>query len=237
MTKHVPIAALASVLLASLAAAHAGDPSVRRTVSFARNDGGWTPHFADLPAGEEGNYELNAQWGPLPRGAGGPRRRGWVLSGNNHSDDLWMGLAGRVEGLVPGHAYEARFRVTFVSRAPRGSVGVGGSPGESVYVKAGAATAPPQVLDDGEGFRVLNLDKGNQSEGGANAHVLGDVSVKTSVRKPKWKRKTLRTAGTGTTVVADDAGGAWVLVGTDSGFEGVTEIGWTAVRVDFVARD
>ncbi len=41
--------------------------------------------------------------------------------------------------------------------------GIGGSPGESVYVKAGATTEEPLIIEDSDGWLRMNIDKGNQA--------------------------------------------------------------------------
>jgi K+-transporting ATPase ATPase C chain len=46
-----------------------------------------------------------------------------------------------------------------------GSVGIGGSPAESVFVKMGASPTEPLVSADSEGMLSLNLDKGTGSSG------------------------------------------------------------------------
>ena len=72
-------------------------------------------------------------------------------------------------------SYLARFNVEIATNVPSGCIGVGGAPGESVWVKAGATTVEPVAIDQGGQLR-MNIDKGNQSNGGANAVVLGNVA-------------------------------------------------------------
>ena len=60
------------------------------------------------------------------------------ISGNNHSDDLFMYYKRRIGSLRPGGVYAITFDVEFASMYPDGSIGIGGSPANSVFFKAGA---------------------------------------------------------------------------------------------------
>lgn len=55
-------------------------------------------------------------------------------------------------------------------------MGVGGAPGEGVYLKAGASVDEP-VSAVGAGQHLeLNIDKGHQSQGGSDAGVMGAIA-------------------------------------------------------------
>ena len=103
--KRACAALLAAMLLSSMA--YAAEPAV--TFDFEKDDAGFTPVFADYPAedGVDDFYELRHGWAELPMGGG----KGLFLSGNNHSDDLFMGYYKELPGLKPGRLYE--FHVTF----------------------------------------------------------------------------------------------------------------------------
>ena len=202
-----------------------GDGDARRIV-FDFDDGaaGWEAGFADYPAGREDFFELDAGVGPLP--APLDARSGFKLSGSNRSDDLFMFIARRVDGFEPDTRLDLDFEITFATNAPSGCVGIGGPPGEAVTIKAGAAAARPEAVDDGGGFLLLNLDKGNQSSGGSDAIALGDFANSTDCEAGSrdYELKTLDGGGEPFTARTDADGALWVLFGTDSGFEGATTI-------------
>jgi hypothetical protein len=54
-------------------------------------------------------------------------------SGVNRSDDLWLYVKKRHDGLSTGRLYDARVSLTILAEIPRQCFGVGGSPGESVW--------------------------------------------------------------------------------------------------------
>ena len=107
------------------------------------------------------------------------------------------------------------------TNVPVGLVGIGGSPGESVYVKAGASTVEPVAEEDGNRYFRMNIDKGNQSNGGESMVVLGNVAHPDVVNK-EYRIKTLDNVPLPLTVTTDSGGGVWLIVGTDSGFEGLS---------------
>ena len=202
------------------------DPN-SRSLSIDFNDGsaGWKHGFADYPAGEETFYELDAGSSVLPASLG-TNRKGYKLSGNNHSDDLFMFITKKFEGLEPDSRYDFRFKVRFGTNAQKNCMGVGGAPGESVWIKAGVSKTEPLAVDNGAGDLLMNIDKGNQAVGGSDAIVLGDFanSRECGDSNTSYMRKTLYSEqGSFTGVTAED-GSIWVLLATDSGFEATTTI-------------
>jgi hypothetical protein len=106
-------------------------------------------------------------------------------------------------------------------------MGIGGSPGNSVWIKVGATKNEPKAVNDGTGFLLLNWDKGNQATGGSDAIIAGDFAnaqeCGTTSSTP-YLKKTLITEKGSYTTVSDEKGSLWLLLGTDSGFEGTTTI-------------
>lgn len=204
------------------------------------NDGatGWTPGFADYPAGQETFYELSSGLETLPASLG-TNRKGFKLSGNNHSDDLYMFVTKQVDGLEPDTAYDIRFKITFGTNAQNNCMGIGGSPGNSVWIKAGASKTEPTAVDNGAGFLLFNLDKGNQAVGGRDAIVAGDFanSRECGDADNSYMKKTVITEKGAYPTVSDDKGNIWILLSTDSGFEGTTTIYFMGVEVAATKRN
>lgn len=104
---------------------------------------GWQGDFADYPVGEETFYELDVAHSKLPEPL--DQNQNTIKQvGNNHSDDLFMFLKRKVTGLQPDQQYDVTFAIEFATDAPSNSFGVGGSPGSSVYIKAGATQMEPK---------------------------------------------------------------------------------------------
>lgn len=208
-----------------------GTLTTRFDFDFANGQQGWEADFADYPRGQETFYDLTSDYRVLPVPLNS--RSGVFISGNNHSDDLFMYLRKRVGGLEPGSSYRAAFVVEFATDVPGGCLGAGGSPGESVYVKTGASTIQPGSVVDGGGFLRMNIDKGNQAQGGANAVVVGNVANSTlcSQQIKRYEMKELRSVGD-VVVTADSTGSVWLMVGTDSGFEATTTLYYSRISAE-----
>jgi hypothetical protein len=200
--------------------------------NFCDGSQGWVAEFSDYPAGDSAVYGLASDYRRLPLPLN--TRSGLFISGFNRSDDLFMYLKTRVSGLEPSAPYQVSFIVEFATDVPTGCGGAGGSPGESVYVKAGASSVEPNSSVDQLGWLRMNIDKGNQSTSGANAVVIGNVANSTlceqNIRRYEIKR--LRSPRP-VLVTTDETGSAWLLVGTDSGFEGPTTLYYTRVTAEF----
>jgi hypothetical protein len=203
----------------------------RLVFTFCHDSGGWVGGFADLPADElEGElFALSFRRAAVP---GQPAfLRGLMLSGANRSDDLFMFLKRQVTGLVPGARYAVGLRATLSTEAGRGCVGIGGAPGEGVTVKAGAVPFEPLAVAE-DGFLRMNLDKGEQASGGADAVVLGDLAAdRARCEGGVFVPKRFATWGQAIVGEADEDGNLWLIVGTDSGFEGTTTYFVTALQL------
>lgn len=143
----------------------------------------------------------------------------YLMTGINRSDDLFLFAKKQIGGLRANQRYQAQFTVQFLSNAPSGCFGVGGAPGEAVTLKAGMSAIEPLAIIDANGDYTMNIDKGDQTQGGTQAQALGNIANGrecdgTSV----YVSKTLRST-TPLTVTTDANGSAWLLVGLDSGFE------------------
>ena len=199
--------------------------SVVREFDFSSGDQGFTSGFADLPADYDPEfYNLVADHRNLPAEIG--VGKGLFISGINHSDDLWMFWKKKLTGLQPSTEYQVVLDVEMASNVAPGLVGVGGAPGESVYVKAGASQAEPLVAPDSEGQLRLTVDKGNQSTSGSAAAVLGNVA-KENDDSDQYEilHRNNRSIQQSATSSAD--GSLWIFFGTDSGFESTTSLYYT----------
>lgn len=211
-----------------------------RTISFSFEQGAdaWAAVFSDFSEPQADSIDTDSEWMPLPEPLAD--RNGLMLTGRNTSDDLAMFFKTPIGGLAPSTEYRVELDMTFATSVPRDCAGAGGSPGNSVYVKLGAADIEPEtVIQEGElvpPFHAMNIDKGNQSQGGEDALVVGNMTNFQEDCPPiedrEWQLKTVSTQGKDFTATTDEAGTLWVYGGTDSGFEGTTVYFVT----DFTAR-
>jgi len=195
----------------------------------------WEAGFAEY-APEMDGMQLEEGIRPLPAELE-IEGTGYYLKGMNHSDDLFMFLKRRLgteDGVVPGQEYRIKFTIVFASNAPSGAVGIGGAPGESVFLKAGASPVEPKVyLDSDIHLYIMSVDKGSGNSGnGTAASVIGDIAngLPAGTENPLYvslKRQHEHEY----TITASPDGELWLLVGTDSGFEGLTGIYYQRIAV------
>lgn len=193
---------------------------------------GWQVGYADYP--EQADVETFYQFAhglltlPSPLQAEG---KALMVEGSNHSDDLLMYITRPFSGLLPNRIYEMHLLLKFASDQPANAVGVGGSPGSSVFVKLGSSTQEPKVsLDPQDHHYRLNIDVGSQSQSGADAQMVGDIS--NGLDRVQWAFKTLSTTGP-LKVKTDALGRCWLFAGTDSGFEAKTRVYYQEIQVNF----
>jgi hypothetical protein len=201
--------------------------------TFDEDQEGWVAGFADLPADYDPDlFELDSGWSELPSGLEGSAI---YLSGQNRSDDLFMYLQQHITGLKPETTYQVDFSIDLASNTPEGMMGIGGSPGENVYIKAGAVNNEPELVTDDINWLRLNIDKGNQATEGADMINLGtianpNIDISTSTGE-EYALMNLNNQEMPFTVTSDKDGSIWVLVGSDSGFEGATTLYYDALEI------
>ena len=195
--------------------------------NFSESTAGWVAGFADYPIGEEDFYELRFERSILPPPLD-QNTFSLMISGNNHSDDLFMFLKNKITGIVPNTLYRITFHLEVASQYPENAMGVGGGPGSSVWLKAGATTIEPAPIVRGTYYR-MNIDNGNQGGGGEDMIVLssigidGDDFVYTLIQRENEDEAF--------TAQSDENGDLWLIVGTDSGFESTTTIYYNSINV------
>jgi len=198
------------------------------TYAFSVDTEGWTGGFSDYDKNIETSLSLRFAHtllpDPLDTSDGAV-----VLSGINRSDDLFMYMKHKIDGLDANTTYALTFTVEFASNEPDGGVGIGGAPGEAVTLKAGAVAYEPKSILDASGYYQMNIDKGNQTSGGADMVAIGNFANGTD--RNEYVLKTVRN-DTPFRVRTDENGTMWVIVSTDSGFEGSTTIYYNQVDVE-----
>lgn len=202
-----------------------GNASYEFYTDFNKSADGWIHGFSDFEPTLSEGFEFRFGINSIPLA---PEKKGFLLSAQNRSDDLFMFLKTKLTGLNPNKRYSLQAKISFYSNGGAGCVGIGGAPGENVYLKVGHSVEEPKQV----GYD-LNVDKGGQSDSGRNSRLIGNVAVdgigcngtalgKKSVSTDKQQSLTVET---------DAAGAVWVFVGTDSGFEGLTTLYYETIKL------
>ncbi len=235
-----PLITTVTLLIGSFVGAsvsYSGEPAEGPTFTFEFHLGsrGFVGDFADYPPAHAPIYELTTDHRTLPPPL--ESQAGLFLSGVNRSDDLFMFLKGPISGLPPGALYTATVSLEFATDTPAGCFGVGGSPGESVWIKTGVTPVEPLPVLEGSYLR-MNVDIGRQSQSGEQAVVLGNIANSRRCEQPRqWELKAFENRPIPAPIAIPANGRVWLLFGTDSGFESRTEVYFTKASVTFKPMD
>ena len=208
-------------------------PSLDIAFDFNTGTNGWEAGFADYsPLMTDMDLQSGIQPVPAEAGTG----NGFMLHGKNRSDDLFMFLKRQLtvaDGVEPNREYIADFKINMISDAPSGCGGAGGAPGESVYLKAGTTAAEPRVQLVDDHYR-MTVDIGSQSQGGKAASVVGNIANGLPCLSFPRYAPIVRSHRHTENVRANGDGTLWLLVGTDSGFEGTTTLFYQEIAVSLI---
>lgn len=209
-TRILGTALLTAAILSNAALA----ADTKQIFDFEKNDSSFTPIFADYPAGSgvDEFYELKHEWTVSPTKDG----KALFLSGNNHSGDLFMGYYKKIDGLTAGQLYEFQVSFRLATDVKGGMIGVGGSPGSSVYVKGGITAEQPRRSANEQNNYRLNIDKGNQGAGGRDMLLLGNLEKEDEQHPGEYEWKEFKFT---MQAKANENGSVYLILGTDSGFE------------------
>jgi len=209
------------------------------SISYDFRDGAqaWQAGFADYPPATDKNgfYDLRAEVRTLPPELG-IKGTGFYIQGSNHSDDLFMFLKRRLnsaDGIVAGQTYQINFTLVFASDTQSGCVGAGGPP--DIALKAGASPAEPIALFDASpwiSWLRMNVGKGGANTGNIAASGMGTIGNGIPCGSaPRSYVSVQRTHQHTSLVNANSRGELWLLIGTDSGFEGLTTLYFQRIDV------
>lgn len=197
--------------------------------NFTSGYEGWTGDFADYPVTDSLLYELAFYRTnlPLPLDV---NKYALLITGYNHSDDLFMFIKRKITGLLPNTTYKLLIDVELASKYPTNRSGVGGSPGEGVTLGAGASIREPLKVTN-MGYYRMNIDKVTQIQPGLDMDTIGHVGVTdtTSIYTLIHRSNATHLF----TVRADSGGEVWVCIGTDSGFESTTTLYYNRIQLTF----
>lgn len=205
------------------------------------DESNWQAGFADYPKGKEDEWMLEAEAQAEFELEQGGSASGFRLQSFNKSDDTKMFLKQKVEGLKANTWYDLSFNIELASNiAGQGRCsGIGGSP-DALTVKLGASTIEPELTEGTNGtetYNYLNIDLGQQTQRGFDAIAAGNVGIddfpSCDTEYDKYGVKTITSQSQTFQVRTDAHGEAWVILATDSGFEGFSNIYFTQAAISF----
>jgi len=228
---------VAFLLLFTLcSSASAQNSNVSISFDFRQGALGWQAGFADWSTQTNyDSFEFRSEILSLPAELQAPGT-GFYIQSHNRTDDVFMFLKrklGPAEGIVPGQKYQLYLTIVFASNAQNNCFGAGGAPGESVGLKAGATPIEPIAVLDASGWWRMNVNKGGPT-GPGELVATGVSSIANGLPCNLQSRPYVsltRHHLHRSLVTASPAGELWLLLGTDSGFEGLTGLYYESVDV------
>lgn len=203
------------------------NPKKQFAYNFQNDKQGWEAFFSDYHVGGEENYELAFGHSHLPEPLD-TTVPALMISGNNHSDDLVSMLYRKFDGLKANTTYAVTFNIDLASNAPSNSFGVGGAPDLALGV-GGLSFAPASTTDD-EGLYRPNFISALQSrESNDNFKMIGTIGVGDDIFEFTLINR--NNQGAPINIKTNDKGEMWLMIGTDSGYEGVTTLYFTKVTI------
>ena len=197
------------------------------TYNFSSGTQGWDSLFSDYPKGEESFYELEFAYSHLPEPLD-TTIKAIRLSGNNHSDDLLSFITTRISQLIPNAVYEVTFDITMASNVATNSAGIGGSPDLALGV-GGLGYEPANALDEANWYRTNFISLLQSRESNNVMQMIGTIGVQDTTtaytlinRNNKDNPIKLKT---------NEYGELWLMIGTDSGFEGITTLYFNSIII------
>jgi hypothetical protein len=223
---------LISVLVSGCMAADEKFSIFSSVYDFSTDTYGWQGDFADYKAKDSLKSQLLYGFSNRPANISNfDDQKSIMLSGNNLSNNLFMFLKKKVDGLIPNKEYTVVFEVEFGA-----NVAVLSSE-DSIYLKVGAAQREPKKIIQSDYYRI-NIDKGIAAyDGGNDMTVIGSIgtSVEYSNDYTLVKKSNFSSAKQVIAVRANNDGEVWLVVGTDSAYKGSMSIYYTSINVVFSA--
>jgi len=196
--------------------------------TFAVDTQGWLGGFSDYQQGDEAIYGFQFAHttlpAPLDESDGAVR-----ISANNENADLFMYMKTKLTALDINTTYKIDFTVEFASNMPNETNTTEVSPGQLTSLKVGAIGYEPLAKVDENGYMRMNIDKGEQYGSGSQMVRIGNLTNGTSEELYH-----LKTLSSDTPLIArtDENGTLWLIVGTDSGYDGTLTVYYNTVNID-----
>lgn len=198
-----------------------------KETDFNQGADGWTAVYAEFPKKDTVFYELQYGIKALPTPLD-QSKKGFMLSGNNHSDALQMYVSKQLTGLSPNTNYSVETEVDLASQYPSGSVGIGGSHGNAVHLVSKFSTLgytlEPGINEQDNVKLVLN------KQGSFLEQDLGDISIPSD--QYVYQLINRKKSSASQLVKSDLNGKLWAVIGTWSGFEGITTLYYTRIKIN-----
>lgn len=197
-------------------------------INFSNTKTIFEANYSNYTPGMEDEIDFHSGQNPINHS----RTFGYLLGCDNRSDDLFMFITTKIDGLEPNYKYD--FSVSSLTIATNAAnsepLGVGGAPGKSVLIRVGCYNNHPEVIKKGDYF-ITNFDNGHRPHDGKNTFIVGDFAkLRNANRTDYYEMKTFY-PHKHIEAETNAEGEMWMIFGTDSGYEGRTEAYFVSAHI------
>jgi hypothetical protein len=214
-------------LIATSCAMQDEDAISIKTNTFDFNDGenGWKHGFSQYSiTGDSAEAELKYAYADKPPSL--PEGKSLMLSGKS-SSELFMFIKKELTDLRPETDYTITLNVEVASSAASQS---NNPVSPSVFLKVGAVSYEPQTFKTADKV-LINVDKGAEDEDGSEMLNIGNIIGANSFDYNLTLKSSSSKNPTPILARTDSNGSLWIIVGTDSNFQGTTTVFYSKVNV------
>jgi len=204
------------------------NPSAKYNFTFTNGNENWQSFFSDYPVGGEDFYELEFKNEFLPSPLD-QTIKSLKISGNNHSDDLFSAIFRKFENLQPNKLYSITFDIDIASDALIGGSGIGGDP--NLYLGAGGINyLPNNTIDYLNHYRPNFISKIQSGQSNEVFKIIGRIGS-SDIYPTSYKIINRNNIGNPFTISTNSNGEFWLMIATDSGFEGITTLYYKSINI------
>lgn len=195
---------------------------------FAEDEQEFLIDAADFAVEHPLNSSIEKQLSSLP--VPYEYRQGIKFSWNNYNQDIKGFIKKKVTGLKANSEFEVDFSVNILTYMSEECLGVGGSPGRDVTIKAGVLPAEPiKMIDESGLFPTYRLNISDDLFGGEDTVYLGNIGLPILCDETFWQQEKVWEIKSvinedDVIIESNTRGDAWLYLSLDSGVGSVSEV-------------
>jgi hypothetical protein len=196
------------------------------TFDFNEGENGWKHGFSQYrTVGDSAEAELKYAYADKPPSL--PEGKGLMLSGKSSTPELFMFIKKQLTDLRPETDYTITVNVEVASSAASQTNNLAAP---SVFLKVGAVSYEPLTIKTADKV-IINVDKGEEDQDGSEMLNIGNIIGSNSIDYNLTLKSSSSKNPTPILARTDSNGSLWIIVGTESNFNGTTTVFYSKVNV------
>ncbi|ADY56173.1 hypothetical protein Sgly_1876 [Syntrophobotulus glycolicus DSM 8271] len=196
------------------------------THSFEKDTEGWSGYFSanlTLPVSAENHSSLEFKNAAIP--LPDQKKKALLLRADSYRNSIFMYVLKKIDSfkLEPDSVYSVALTFDLATSMPANLQEYGGTPGQTIFVKAGFPNAKPGIVTSTQHPLIGNLS----NEYIENLESIGNIA-KSSSSDMSFELKPFHYQST---VKTDGEGSFWIIIGVNSQFEVPLELYISNIRI------